>query len=98
MATHQRRNRQDAGNEAAEDRSSAPLGRAEAVRPGGPGRAVGPSGVGALQRSAGNAAAAAAVQSDGSRSQGQPFMTVSFDSQSSGDEYQASDDQMSASP
>ncbi|MGW5302902.1 eCIS core domain-containing protein [Streptomyces griseoluteus] len=62
MATQQRRNRQDAGNEAAEDRSSAPSGRAEAVRPVGPGRAVSPAGVAALQRSAGNAAAAAAVQ------------------------------------
>ncbi|WP_202448117.1 DUF4157 domain-containing protein, partial [Streptomyces sp. SID2999] len=36
--------------------------------------------------------------SEGSQSPGQPFMTMTFDSQSSGDEYTGSDDQMSTSP
>ncbi|BDH05211.1 eCIS core domain-containing protein [Streptomyces seoulensis] len=63
MVAHQRRSRQGGrGDEAAEGRSAGPAPRTDAVVPAGPERAVSPGSVAALQRSAGNAAASAAVQ------------------------------------
>ncbi|MFG3044630.1 DUF4157 domain-containing protein [Streptomyces sp. NPDC048241] len=63
MATHQRRGQQGGqGDETAEGRGAASAPRTDAVVAAGPERAVSPGSVAALQRSAGNAAAAAAVQ------------------------------------
>ncbi|MFK4111349.1 DUF4157 domain-containing protein [Streptomyces sp. NPDC002176] len=63
MATHQRRGRQGGQeDETAEGRGAASAPRTDAVVAAGPERAVSPGSVAALQRSAGNAAATAAVQ------------------------------------